>query len=238
MSAPDRAPLTAEALARLLAWLSPAFPVGAFTYSHGLEWAIEAGDVTSAATLERWLADVLHHGAGRTDAIFLVHAWRAADTGDAGALRAVADLAAAFQPTRERHLEASAQGTAFLSTVRATWPLARLDALADAASDADGVVWTYPVALGLAAACHGVPLVAAAEGLLAAFTANLVSAAVRAVPLGQTDGQKVIARLAPLTVRLAAAVLDAPLEEAGGAVFGADIASMRHETQYTRLFRS
>lgn len=235
MSPADRAPLSAESLARLLAWLSPAFPVGAFTYSHGLEWAIEAGDVTSAATLQAWLTDVLTHGAGRSDAIFLAHAWRAAEADDATALRGVADLAAAFQPTRERHLEASAQGAAFLSTVRATWPHPRLDALADAA---EGATWTYPVALGLAAACHGVPLIAAAEGLLAGFAANLVSAAVRAVPLGQTDGQKVIARLAPLTVQLAASVLDAPLAEAGGAAFGADIASMRHETQYTRLFRS
>ncbi|MGH2342684.1 urease accessory protein UreF [Segnochrobactraceae bacterium EtOH-i3] len=231
-----RALLSAEALARLLAWLSPAFPVGAFTYSHGLEWAIEAGDVTSAASLQDWLADVLRHGAGRSDAIFLAHAHRAASAGDAGALREVADLAAAFQPTRERHLEASAQGAAFLSTVRATWPDARLEALADAA----GVeIWTYPVALGLAAGCHGVPLIAAVEGLLAGFAANLVSAAVRAVPLGQTDGQRVIARLAPLTARLAADALAAPLEEAGGgATLAADIASMRHETQYTRLFRS
>ncbi len=231
----ERAPLTAEALARLLAWLSPAFPVGAFTYSHGLEWAIEAGDVTSAATLHSWLADVLAHGAGRSDAIFLVHAFRAARAGDAPGLREVADLAAAFQPTRERHLEASAQGAAFLSTVRATWPSARLEALAEAA---DGAVWTYPVALGLAAACHDVPLIAAAEGLLAGFAANLVSAAVRAVPLGQTDGQRVIARLAPLTARLAGEALTAPLDAAGGAALAADIASMRHETQYTRLFRS
>lgn len=230
-----RAPLSAEALARLLAWLSPAFPVGAFTYSHGLEWAIEAGDVTNAATLEAWLTGILAHGAGRSDAILLAHAFRAAEARDAEELRAVADLAVAFQPSHERHLETTQQGAAFLMTVRATWPDPHVDHLVDAAGN---VVWTYPVVLGLAAACQGVPLIAAAEGLIAAFAANLVSAAVRAIPLGQTDGQRVIARLAPLTARLAGEAITAPLDEVGGAALAADIASMRHETQYTRLFRS
>lgn len=230
-----RAPLSAEALARLLAWLSPAFPVGAFTYSHGLEWAIEAGDVTSAATLDAWLTGILAHGAGRSDAILLAHAFRAAEARDAEGLRAVADLAVAFQPSRERHLETTQQGAAFLMTVRATWPDPHVDHLVEAAGN---VVWTYPVVLGLAAACQGVPLIAAAEGLIAAFAANLVSAAVRAIPLGQTDGQRVIARLAPLTARLAGEAINASLDEVGGAALAADIASMRHETQYTRLFRS
>ncbi|MEP0320988.1 urease accessory protein UreF, partial [Bauldia litoralis] len=110
------------ALQRLLAWLSPAFPVGAYTYSHGLEWAIEDGTVVTAADLEAWLDGVLRHGGGRNDAILFAHAWRAAAANDLGQLRAIVELAAAFQPSKERHLEATAQGRAFLLAVSAAWP--------------------------------------------------------------------------------------------------------------------
>ncbi len=224
------------ALQRLLAWLSPSFPVGAFSYSHGLEWAIEDGTVVTAADLVAWLGDVLRHGAGRNDAIVFVHAYAAAATGDDDGLRAVAELAAAFQPSKERRLESCAQGAAFLMAVTATWPNPRLAALSETLAAEPAV--PYPIAVAVAAAAHDVPLAPALIACLNAFVANIVSAGVRAIPIGQTDGQRTIAALSPLIEEIAASSLHASLDDLGGASFRADIASMKHETQYTRLFRS
>jgi urease accessory protein len=223
----------APALYRLLSWLSPAYPVGAFSYSSGIEWAVEAGDITDAETLRRWLAAVLSDGGGFCDAVFFVHAHHALEGGDA-ALRAVAELAAAFAPSKERFLETTAQGRAFLDATRAAWPCAALERLLK--------VWdgplAYPVAVGVAAAGHGIAPDPALAAFLHAVAANLVSAGVRLIPLGQTDGLRVLAALEPILAATAARALACTLDAVGGAAFRADIASMRHETQYTRLFRS
>jgi urease accessory protein len=222
-------------LQRLLAWLSPTFPVGAFTYSHGLEWAVEDGTVTDAATLAAWLGDLLRHGAGRTDAILFAHAYRAVH-GDTPALQDLVELAAAFQPSKERHLEATAQGRAFLSTITAAWPSARLAGLLDGIPSHRPI--TYAIAVAMTAAANDIPAAPALMAYLAAFVANLVSAGVRTIPIGQTDGQRIIASTVPLIEATAAAALAAELDQLGGATLRADIASMKHETQYTRLFRS
>ena len=222
------------ALYRLMAWLSPAYPVGAFAYSSGLEWAIEAGDVTSAEALHGWLATLLADGAGFCDAVMFAHAYRAAEAGNDIALAKVAELAAALAPSRERFLETTAQGRAFLNATQAAWPCAALDRLAMLSSD----VLAYPVVVGVAAAGHSLPLGQALAAYLQALTANWVSAAVRLIPLGQTDGQRAIAALEQAIGATAQRALAASLDDIGGGVFRADIASMRHETQYTRLFRS
>ena len=215
-----------------MTWLSPAFPVGGFSYSHGLEWVVEAVKMTDAAALGDWIEDILVHGAGRTDAIFLAEAWRAVAADDAELLHEVAELAAAFAPSAERRLETLAQGAAFMTAVQAVWPHPALDWLSTQAEIA------YPVAVGACAAAHGVPLPETAQAFVQAFAANLVSAGVRLIPLGQTDGLRVIARLEPLIPRIVADALGAGLDDVGGVAVLADIASMRHETQYTRLFRS
>jgi urease accessory protein len=230
----EAAAIDRAALYRLMAWLSPAYPIGAFSYSSGIEWAVEAGDVTDAATLERWLAVVTGAGSGFCDAVLLAHAHRAAAAADGAALRTVAELAAAVAPSKERHLEATAQGGAFLDMTRAAWPAPALDRLLAAW---DGPI-ALPVAVGVACAGHGVPLTPALHGYLQALAANLVSAGVRLIPLGQTDGQRVLAALEPAVAAAAAGALGTALDEVGGASFRADLASMRHETQYTRLFRS
>jgi urease accessory protein len=222
------------ALYRLMAWLSPSYPVGAFSHSSGLEWAVEAGDIIDAETARRWLAVMVGEGGVFCDAVFFVHAHRAAAAGDGPRLRAVADLAAAFAPSKERHLETTAQGRAFVEATRAAWPCAALDVLAAAW---DGPV-AYPVAVGVASAGHGVAVEPALIAYLHAMAANLVSAAVRLVPLGQSDGQRVLAALEPAVQAAAQRALATALEDVGGAAFRADIASMRHETQYTRLFRT
>jgi urease accessory protein len=153
---------------------------------------------------------------------------------DDTALRAVAELASAFASSRERHLETTAQGGAFVDTTLAAWPCAALERLR--------AIWpkpvAYPVAVAVAAAGHGIAVAPALHAYLHAVTANLVSAGVRLVPLGQTAGQRVLADLEPVVAAAAQAAITTPLDEVGGAAFRADIASMRHETQYTRLFRS
>ncbi len=223
-----------SALYRLMAWLSPAYPVGAFSYSTGIEWAVESGDITDAATLQGWLTVMLADGGGFCDAVFFVHAHRAITANDEKALREVAELAAAFAPSRERHLETTAQGRAFIEATRAAWPC---DALEMLAAGWDGPV-AYPVAVGVTAAGHNIALEAALLAYLHAVTANLISAGVRLIPLGQTDGQRLLAALESVVAQTAARALATPLDQVGSAAFRTDIASMRHETQYTRLFRS
>jgi urease accessory protein len=217
-----------------MTWLSPAYPVGAYSYSHGLEWVVvEAGKVRDAASLGDWIEDVLRHGAGRSDAILLAEAWRAQSGGDASQLEAAAELAAAFAPSAERRLETLAQGTAFLAATLAAWPTPELTRLAEGGREV-----AYPVAVGACAAAHALPLVETAQAFTQAFAANLVSAGVRLIPLGQSDGLRVLARLEPLIPHIVADALACTLDDLGGIAVMADVASMRHETQYTRLFRS
>ena len=218
------------ALYRLMAWLSPAYPIGAFSYSSGIEWAVETGDIRDAASLADWIDVVLSGGGGFCDAVFLAHAHRAAAIGDTAAFSEVAELALAFAPSRERYLETTAQGRAFLEVTQAAWPHPALDRLT-------GVI-ALPVAVAAACAAHRVPVAPSLLAYLQAMAANLVSAGVRLVPLGQTDGQRVMARIEPAISGIVARALAASLDDAGGVAFRADIASMRHETQYTRLFRS
>lgn len=227
--------LSAASLFRLLAWLSPAYPVGAFSYSHGLEHAIEAGLVTDRASLVGWIDGVLRHGSGRVDGALLATAWRAARADDEVRLDEIVALAAAWRGSAELALETRQQGGSFLAITRTAWPQASLEA---AATRCKGEM-ALPVAVGVAAAGHGVPLDAVLTAYFHGFAANLVSAAVRAIPLGQTDGQRALAALEPsvaATARDAEAVHD--LDEVGTASPLLDWCSMRHETQYTRLFRS
>jgi urease accessory protein len=222
------------ALYRLLAWLSPAYPVGAYTYSHGLETAVEDGAVRDRAALVGYVSTVLLAGAGRVDGALLVAAWRGAVAGDDAALDEVASLAAAWRGSAELALESMAQGTAFTSVTHSAWPEARFAAFAARHPRR----LAHPVAFGAAAGFQGLPLRPALCGWLAGFAANLVSAGVRLVPLGQTDGQIATAALHPIVERAADAALAADLDTMGTAAPVLDLFSMRHETQYTRLFRS
>jgi urease accessory protein len=211
-------------LLRLLAWLSPAFPTGAYAYSHGLEWAVELGDIANGDTLRTWLADVLAYGSGRNDAILLRHAYRAHT--DAATLHDIAELAAAVAPSRERRMETLDQGTAFIAAAAAWHPPQLPPRVA------------YPVAVGALAGSHGIPEDTTAAAYLQSFAANLISAAVRLVPLGQSTGLRVLAALEPTILHTAATTRTAMLDDLGGCAFRSDLAAMRHETQYTRLFRS
>ena len=229
---------TEGGLLRLLAWLSPAFPTGAFAYSHGLEWAVEAGDITDETSLLMWMTDVMTHGSCRSDTILLRHAHRLAGGGDSSIVMAgsassadarladLADLAYATASGRERQSESLDQGKAFMLAA-APWGV-------PAAPERI----PYPIAVGLVAGAHLVPEDATAVAYVQAVATNLISAAVRLVPLGQTAGLRVLAAMEPVIRATAAATKDATLDDLGGCAFRSDIAAMRHETQYTRLFRS
>ncbi|HEV2676343.1 MAG TPA: urease accessory protein UreF [Aliidongia sp.] len=212
-------------------WLSPSYPVGAFSYSHGLEWVVEAGKVTDVTGLADYVATVLEAGAGWADLVLLAASWRAAATDDAAGFEEVRELAQALRGTAETSLETTQQGASFVLATRAAWPGTPLDRLAG------DQPLTYPVAFGAAAAGQ-IPLAAALLGFAQAVAANLVSAGVRLIPLGQTDGQRTLALLASIVARIAAAAEAASLDEIGTAAPAIDLSSMRHETQYTRLFRS
>jgi urease accessory protein len=224
-----------DPLYRLLAWLSPAYPVGAFSYSHGIETAVEEGFITDRASLVGWLESVLERGTGLVDAALFAVAWRAATDSDWPAFDAVAERAAAWRGTSEMALESRQQGGSFLSITRTAWPH---PALETGHERTQGEI-ALPVSVALATAAHGIALVPALGGYLHAFVANLISAAVRTVPLGQTDGQRSLAALEPAVLRTVEAALAATsLDEIGTATPLLDWCSLRHETQYTRLFRS
>ena len=218
----------------LFIWFSPSFPVGSFAYSHGLEWAHEAGDVGDCESLRDWLSDLLACGAARNDAVLLAEAYRAADVADEARLCAVAELALALATSCERRLETVTQGDAFLRTIAQSWPCHTVDEFRR--------VWVdpaaYPVAVGVAAAGHRIALADALPAFVLAFVSNLVSAAVRLGIIGQTDGQRTIAALVPNVHEVAAFAQSSTLDDLGGAAFRSDLASLRHERQYTRLFRS
>ncbi len=223
-----------SSLLRLMAWLSPAFPVGAFSYSHGLEYAVEAGLVGDLAATVDWVKTLLLHGSGRIDADLFLAAY-AAETEEA--LDRVVDLAEAWRGSQELALESAAQGTAFVIAVAAAWPdpwwdrwRARLKAMERSPA--------YAVAVAVAARRAGIAAPDALAAFLHAFAANLVSAAVRLVPLGQSDGQRAVAALEAVVLEVVAAARTRPPEDRGAATPMLDWCSMNHETQYTRLFRS
>ncbi len=211
-----------DALLTLTQWFSPGYPLGAFSYSHGLEYAAHAGDVTDAASLHAWLADVLDHGAGRSDALFLAAGFHAKDT---SALQQINDTCRAFAASAERLRETELQGAAFCKITSDVWQ-----------ADLDGL--TYPVAVGRAAHLCDLPLIPTATLYLQGFAANLVAAGQRLAPIGQSAAQKVLRDLAPLCQNIAEETQSGDLATLSVTAFLADIASMRHETQRSRIFQT
>lgn len=283
----DQGCLTQHALYRLLAWSSPGYPTGAFSYSHGLEWAVEAGTVTNLQGLLDYVTAVLSRGGGWIDAVLFVHAWRTAsrsarlgadsdehaltarpralaeitqpdalaeitqanalaeitdpdafaDTTGPDALAVITELAAAFRGSSETALESRQQGAAFLDVTRKAWPHPILDTLAAQAASTNTPV-AHCVAVAVACAAHEIPLLPALHAYLHAVGANLVSAGARLIPLGQTQAQIAIAQLSPIISGIIERAQSTSLGDLGTAAPAVELCSLRHETQYTRLFRS
>ena len=221
---------TSAALYKLQSWLSPSYPVGAYAFSHGLENAVDTELVNHVSDVTDWVGSVVSSGNGFADLVFLAAAWEASS--DALALEEIAELAHAFQVTSELRTESVAQGAAFLSATQQAWPCEALHLL-----PAD-VPLAYPVVVGVAAAGHDIDKALALHAYGHAFVANLVSAAVRLIPLGQTQGQQSIAALAPVVDAAVERALTTPLARVATSTLMVDVVSMNHETQYTSLFRS
>lgn len=229
--------LPRPALLRLQSWLSPAFPTGSYSYSHGIEFAVEAGNIHDRKSLVDWLEADLCYGSGRNEAIFLSEAWRCALDDNRGELFRIAELAAAFRGTSEFALESSQQATASLATLRHAWPDHVLDWLSQILRERH-VQPTLAVVLGVRSAMEGIPAALALPAFMQSYIANLVTAAVRLIPLGQTDGQLAIAELERAVLAVSAQANESTIDDLGSAAFMVDLASAAHETQYTRLFRS
>lgn len=225
------------ALLRQQSWLSPAFPTGSYSYSHGIEWAVEAGHIHDRESLVDWLDADLCYGSGRNDAIFFIEAWRCATEDDCERLLEIAELAAAFRGTSEFALESYQQATACLATLRRVWPDRVVERLSELLSERR-VPPALAVVLGVRAARQGISATLALPAFLQSYLANLVTAGVRLIPLGQTDGQLAIAQLEEAVLAASAQAERATIHDLGSAAFMVDLASMAHETQYTRLFRS
>lgn len=216
-----------QALLRLMAWLSPAFPVGSFAYSGGMERAVEDGLVRDVASLRDWVSTLIARGTVWNDVVLLAAAHRVHD--DTEALGSVCELGEALAGSRERHQETLLLGEAFLTSARA-WPDPVFDRLPR------GVV--YPVAVGVVAGAHAVPLERVIAAFVHAYLSQAVSAGIRLGVTGQKDGVAILAGLEVDIAALAKRGAVASLDDLGSASIQADIMSLRHETQQTRLFRS
>ena len=226
-------PYSPRAFLRLQSWLSPSFPNGAYSYSHGLEWAVEAGDIHDRSSLVDWLEADLWYGSGRNEAIFFSEAYRCVIKSNQAGLTRVAELAAAFRGTSEFALESSQQATACLTTLRQVWPHPVLDSFLEMNCQP-----VQAVVLGARSAAERIQVRAALPAFLQSYVANLVLAGVKLIPLGQTDGQLAISALEDAVLSSSTQGNCATLDDLGSAAFMVELASIAHEAQYTRLFRS
>lgn len=215
------------ALQRLMTWLSPAFPVGAFAYSAGLETVIVQGKISTSDHLHDWLLGTLTRGSGLSDAIILTEAHRA--EADATKLSEIADFCHALTPSAERLQEMDTLGHAFIEAA-AAWPTPALQHLPESCP--------YPVAVGAIAGSHNIPLLSTLTAFLTAYVHAQISVAVRLVPLGQNDGLRTLAKLEPTIAIIAAEAATKTLDDIGTISYAADIAAMQHETLNSRIFRS
>ena len=229
--------MTDAGLYQLLAWSSPGYPTGAFSYSHGLEWAVESGSVTNLETLLDYVTAVLSRGGAWVDAVLFAHAWRSVESNSTGQLHDLTQLAAAFRGSSETALESRQQGGAFLDVTRKAWPHPTLEAFAIRQAQA-GTPVAHCIAVAVACAAHEIALAPALDSYIHAVAANLVSAGARLIPLGQTQAQIAVAQLAPVITDIAERAPTTSLDDLGTAAPAIELCSLRHETQYTRLFRS
>jgi len=237
MQTDEHEQIAPRSLIRLQNWLSPAFPTGSYSYSHGLEWATESHQIHDRTSLVDWLDADLRFGSARNDAIFFVEAWRCAAGGDHTRLLKMAELAAACRATSELALEASQQGASCLATLREVWRDPAIDALSEGLR-LRSIQPVLPIVIAVRAATEGLPVGTALRAFLYAWVSNLVTAGIRLIPLGQTDGQRALAALEDAVLEASERALTVGIDGLGSAALMVDLASMLHETQYTRLFRS
>jgi urease accessory protein len=218
--------LANAALLRLMTWLSPAFPVGAFSYSHGIERAVHDGLIHDKTSLQNWLDDLIQHGSVWNDAVLFAASWRESDGG--GSVKETAELGEAMAGSKERHMETMLQGAAFLQAM-GHWGAPESGLPSE---------MPYPVAVAAIAAQNDVSLQPALAAFLHAVLSNLIQGAVRLVPLGQSQGVALMAAMEKQIITIAARAAVSSLDDLGSAAIMSDIMALQHETQYSRVFRS
>ena len=210
---------TDSKLITLMQWLSPAFPIGGFAYSHGLEWAINKGHVSNREELQKWISDLLEYGSLKNDAILIKLVLQGSDP------KEINELAMALCPANERLSETQLQGGAFCKIMREVWSL-EIDDL------------TLPIALALAAKNESIDQNLVVPAYLHSFCSNLISVAMRLIPIGQTDGQKTLRELSPLISDSVRAVAKSDKDDLGSACFLSDVSAMQHEYLQPRVFKT
>jgi len=227
IDASSSGPTQGQSLIRLMTWLSPSFPTGAFAYSHGVEYAVHAGLIADAADLSGWIGDLMAAGSAWNDCVLFAESWRRAR--DGGALDEMIELADALAGSAERHLESNAQGGAFLAAAR-EWPHADLHRLPTSCA--------LPVAIGAFTGLHGIALRCALTAALHGFANTIVQAGLRLLPLGQQAGVSILAGLETDMLAIADRASRSSLDDLGTAAFLSEIVAIKHETQGSRIFRS
>ena len=210
---------TDSKLITVMQWLSPAFPIGGFAYSHGLEWAINKGYVSNREELQKWISDLLEYGSLKNDAILIKLVLQGSDP------KEINELAMALCPASERLSETQLQGGAFCKIMREVWSL-EIDDL------------TLPIALALAAKNESIDQNLVLPAYLHSFCSNLISVAMRLIPIGQTDGQKTLRELSPLISDSVRAVAKSDKDDLGSACFLSDVSAMQHEYLQPRVFKT
>lgn len=214
-----------QSFIRLQTWLSPAFPTGAFSYSHGLEQAIANDLVKDQQTLYQWLGELINHGAGWNDAVLFAETWRLSCMDES--LKEVTELAIAMSISKERDLETTAQGSAFLKAASAWCDVSKLSEKCP-----------LPVAVGAITAKQNIDLILSLTGYLHAYISNQIQAALRLMKLGQQGGVEILAELEEEILKTAKVASQTSLDDLGSCAFMADICAMQHEILETRIFRS
>ena len=210
---------TDSKLITVMQWLSPAFPIGGFAYSHGLEWAINKGHVGNREELQKWISDLLEYGSLKNDAILIKLVLQGSDP------REINELAMALCPASERLSETQLQGGAFCKIMRDVWSLEINDL-------------TLPIALALAAKNESIDQNLVLPAYLHSFCSNLISVAMRLIPIGQTDGQKTLRELSPLILDSVRSVAEVAIDDLGSNCFLSDVSAMQHEYLQSRVFKT
>ena len=212
-------------LLRLMTLFSPVFPVGGFAYSHGLEQAVHENFIKNAEDLFNWLDDLLIHGSLHNDAILIAETWRYTNLDQN--ISPLIEIANAIAASKERLMEIHLQGAAFCRAITET-----------GFSNKIYKTLPYPVAVGVLGYRLEIKLPSLLTAYLHAFISNLVQAAIRLVPLGQSDGVKIMAKLERTILAITDNSDKLTLDNLGSCCFLSDIMAMRHETLYSRIFRS
>ena len=201
----------------LLSWFSPSFPIGSFNFSHGLEAAIEYEFVYDKITLEEWIKHLILNGAGKTDSILLSNSYNGKE---------VNELALALCSSKERWIETSNLGKAFCKNINDNWDCKINKNLA------------YPVAVGKAGKYFKIPLEKLLIAFLQSFASNLINVGMKHIPLGQSEGQKILIKFLPVIETQANIYQTAHVNDLGSSAFLSDLSSMYHETLNNRIYQT